>query len=583
MPKRNGSVHVATTTRNYKSKVYQTHLLRRTYRDGGKVKHQTLGNLSHLPPDLIDTIRRRLRGEPPEDGGPWEILRSLPHGHVVAVLRTIERIGLDNVLASRPSRQRGVVVALIVARILKPGSKLSTVRALREETATTSLSLELGLEDVTEREVYEAIDWLQQRQKRIENKLAKKHLQDGTLLLYDVSSSYYTGCKPGLVRFGYSRDRKRGFPQIVYGLLCNGQGCPVSVEVFEGNTADPSTLASQIQKVRKRFGVRRVVFVGDRGMLTSRRIDEELRGVEGLDWISALRTEGVKKLVSHGAIELSLFDERDLAEVSSPDFPGERLVVCRNPLLADRRAKKRAELLEASEKKLDAIVAATQRKKRPLRGKDKIGLRIGKVLGKYKVGKHFVLDISDASFSYRRDEAKISEESALDGIYVVRTSVQPDVMSSEDAVRAYKDLAKVERAFRSMKTVDLKVRPIYHWLDERIRGHVFLCMLAYYVEWHMRQQLAPILFDDHQRTEAEQSRESVVAPAPRSRAAHRKDFEKRTEDGVAVESFQTLLDNLGTLTKNRVRLPASDGAEFYVLAQPTPLQHRALSLLEALP
>jgi len=581
MPSRNGSVHVATTTRRYKSKVYQTHLLRRTYREGGKVKHQTLGNLSHLPADLIDTIRRRLRGEPPEDGGPWEIVRSLPHGHVVAVLRTIERIALDNVLASRSSRQRDVAVALIVARILKPGSKLSTVRALRQETATTSLFLELGLEDVTEKEVYGAIDWLQRRQKRIENKLAKKHLQDGTLLLYDVSSSYYTGRKPGLVQFGYSRDRKRGFPQIVYGLLCNGQGCPVSIEVFEGNTADPSTLASQIQKVRKRFGVRRVVFVGDRGMLTSRRIDEELRGVEGLDWIGALRTDGIKKLVSHGAIELSLFDERDLAEVTSPDFPGERLAVCRNPLLADRRAKKRAELLEASEKKLDAIVAATQRKKRPLRGKDKIGLRVGKVLGQHKVGKHFVLDISDESFSYRRDEAKISEESALDGLYVVRTSLQPDAMPSEDAVRAYKDLAKVERAFRSMKTVDLKVRPIYHWLDDRIRGHVLLCMLAYYVEWHMRGRLAPILFDDHQRTEAEQSRESVVAPAPRSRAARRKDFEKRTEDGTAVESFQTLLDNLGTLTKNRVRPQGSDGAEFYVLAQPTPLQQRALALLEA--
>ena len=582
MPSRNGSVHVATTTRRYQSKVYQTHLLRRTYREGGKVKHQTLGNLSHLPADLIDTIRRRLRGEPPEDGGPWEIVRSLPHGHVVAVLRTIQRIELDNILASRPARQRAVAVALIVARILKPGSKLSTIRALRQETATTSLSLELGLQDVTEREVYEAIDWLQQRQKRIETKLAKKHLQDGTLLLYDVSSSYYTGRKPGLVQFGYNRDRKRGFPQIVYGLLCNGEGCPLSIEVFAGNTADPRTLASQIQKVRKRFGVRRVVFVGDRGMLTSRRIDEELRGVEGLDWISALRTDGIKKLVSHGAIELSLFDERDLAEVSSPDFPGERLVVCRNPLLADRRARKRTELLEASEKELDVIVAATQRKKRPLRGKDKIGLRVGKVLGKYKVGKHFVLDISDKSFSYQRDEAKISEESSLDGIYVVRTSVQPDVISSEDAVRAYKDLAKVERAFRSMKTVDLKVRPIYHWLDDRIRGHVFLCMLAYYVEWHMRRRLAPILFDDHQRTEAERSRESVVAPAPRSRAARQKDFEKRTADGTAVESFQTLLDNLGTLTKNRVRLPGSDGAEFYVLTQPTPLQQQALTLLEAL-
>jgi len=555
-------------------------LLRRTYREGGKVKHQTLGNLSHLPPDLIDTIRRRLRGEPPEDGGPWEILRSLPHGHVISVLRTVERVGLDRILASRPSRERAVVVALIVARILKPGSKLSTVRALQQETATTSLSLELGLEDITEKEVYEALDWLHQRQKRIENKIAKKHLQDGTLLLYDVSSSYYTGHKPGLVQFGYSRDRKRGFPQIVYGLLCNGEGCPVSVEVFEGNTADPSTLAPQIKKVRKRFGIQRVVFVGDRGMITSKRIDEELREVEGLDWISALRSDSIKKLASQSVIQPSLFDERDLAEVVSPDFPGERLIVCRNPLLADRRARKRAELLQASEKKLDAIVAATGRKKRPLRGKDKIALRVGKVLNQHKVGKHFVLEISDKSFSYKRDEAKISKESALDGIYVVRTSVQSDAFSSEDAVRAYKDLAKVERAFRSMKTVDLKVRPIYHWLDDRIRAHVFLCMLAYYVEWHMRQRLAPILFDDHQRTEAEQTRESIVAPAPRSLAARRKDFEKRTEDDDPVESFQTLLDNLGTLTKNRVRLQDSDGAEFYILAQPTPLQQRALALLD---
>lgn len=582
MPNRKGSVHVATTTRRYKDKVYQTHLLRRTYREGGKVKHQTLGNISHLPDDLIETIRRRLRGQPPEAGRAWKIVRSLPHGHVVAVMQTIGRIGLDGALASRPSRQRDIAVALITMRILHPGSKLSTLRALRQETATTSLSLELGLEDITEREIYEAIDWLWQRQKRIENKLAKKHLHDGTLLLYDVSSSYYTGHKPSLVRFGYSRDRRRGFPQIVYGLLCNGQGCPVSIEVFEGNTADPKTLASQIEKVRKRFGVRRIVFVGDRGMLTSRRIDEELRDVEGLDWIGALRTDGIKKLVSQGAIELSLFDERDLAEVASPDFPGERLVVCRNPLLADRRARKRIELLEATEKKLDAVVAATQRKSRPLRGKEKIGLRVGKVLGHYKVGKHFVLEITDVSFSYRRDEAKIAEESRLDGIYVVRTSLEIDTISSEDAVRAYKNLAKVERAFRSMKTVDLKIRPIYHWLDDRIRGHVFLCMLAYYVEWHMRQRLAPILFDDHDRASAEALRESVVAPAPRSAAAHDKDMSKRTEDGLAVESFQTLLANLGTLTKNRVRVEGEDGAEFYMLTQPTPIQERALSLLEAL-
>ncbi len=578
MPNRNGPVHVATTVRRYNGKVYQTHLLRRTYRDGGKVKHQTLGNLSHLPPDLIDTIRRRLSGEPAPEGDAWQIIRSLPHGHVMAVLATLRRIGLDQVLASRPSHQRTLVVAMIVARILHPASKLATLRALRQETATTSLSLELDLQEVSEKELYAALDWLQQRQRRIETKLANKHLQDGTLLLYDVSSSYYTGRQAGLVQFGYSRDGKRGFPQIIYGLLCNAEGCPVSIEVFEGNTADPNTLGPQIEKVRQRFGIARIVLVGDRGMITSKRIDEELRGVEGLDWITALRSESIAKLASEKIIQPSLFDQRDLAEVASPDFPDERLIVCRNPLLADRRRKKRNELLQATAAKLDQIVAATGRNKRALRGQAKIGLRVGKLLNQYKMAKHFVLNISDESFSYERDEAKIAEEAALDGIYVVRTSVQLDALSSDNTVRAYKDLAKVERAFRCIKTVDLKVRPIYHWLDERIRAHVFLCMLAYYVEWHMRQRLAPILFDDHQRAQAEASRASIVQPAPRSQAAQRKDLQKRTDEGFPVESFQTLLANLGTLTKNRVQLGSE---ECYVLTQPTPLQQHALELLEA--
>jgi hypothetical protein len=531
-----------------------------------------------LPPDLIDTIRRRLRGELPAEG-PFEILRSLPHGHVRAVLGTLRRIGLEHLLASRPSRQRSLVVAMIVARVLSPASKLATARLLQEETAASSLSLELELEVVQEDELYAALDWLLARQGKIETQLAHRHLHDGSLVLYDVSSSYYTGQGGSLVQYGYNRDGRNGCPQIVYGLLCNAEGCPVAVEVFAGNTADPNTLAAQIEKVRQRFGVRRVVLVGDRGMITSKRIDEELRGIEGLDWITALRADHIRQLAQQGVIQQSLFDQRDLAEVASPDYPGERLIVCRNPLLAEERARKRQELLQATEKKLNEIVAATQRTARALRGQDKIGLRVGKVLNHYKVGKHFVLEIRDESFSYRRDEAKIAAEAALDGLYVIRTSVQAEAFSSSDTVRAYKDLSKVERAFRCFKTVDLKVRPIFHWRDERIRAHVFLCMLAYYVEWHLRQRLAPILFDDHDRAAAEETRASIVAPAPRSPAALAKDRTKHTPDGQPVHSFRTLLADLATLCKNRVRLARTDTPSFYVLTQPTPLQRQALDLL----
>jgi transposase len=462
---------------------------------------------------------------------------------------------------------------------LFPSSKLATARCLREETASSSLALELGLEEVEDKELYQALDWLLKRQTRIETKLAKKHLRDGTLLLYDVSSSYYTGRRSELVEFGYNRDGKRGFPQIVYGLLCNADGCPVAIDVFAGNTADPNTLASQIAKIRKEFGVKRVVLVGDRGMITKRRIDEELREVEGLDWITALRADTIKKLASQGSIQPSLFDEQDLAEISSPDYPAERLIVCRNPLLADERKRKREELLTATEKELDRIVAATGRAKRALRGKDKIGLRVGKVLNRYNVAKHFVLEIADTSFSYHRNEPKIKEEAALDGIYVIRTSVKKGTFSAEGVVKSYKDLSKVERAFRSMKTVDLKVRPIYHWLSKRIRSHVFLCMLAYYVEWHMRGKLAPVLFDDHEKEQAQQTRCSIVAPAKRSAAAVQKDSDKRTAEDHPVHSFRTLLDDLATLAKNRVRISGSEPAEFYQLTDPTPGQQHALELL----
>jgi Transposase DDE domain len=580
MPSRIGAVHVATTTRVYKGRVYLSHLLRRTYREGGKVKHQTLGNLSHLPPDLIETIRHRLRGDS-VDSRPFKIVRSFPHGHVMATLGTLHHLGLESILGSRPSRQRALVVAMIVARILRPASKLATARALQEETATTSLAVELdlGSDRIEERELYDALDWLLARQARIENRLANKHLHDGTLILYDVTSSYYTGRRSDLVQFGYNRDGKRRFPQIVYGLLCNALGCPVAIEVFAGNTADSKTLSAQITKVRRRFGVQRVVFVGDRGMITSGRIDDELRGVEGLGWITALRADTIRLLAQQGIIQPSLFDERDLAEVKSPDFPGERLIVCRNPLLAAERARKRTELLAATERELDQVAAATTRVRNPLSGRDKIGLRVGRVLNRHKVGKHFELTIGDDRFSYRRNQARIAEEAALDGIYVIRTSVKPDAFAAEDTVRAYKDLSTVERAFRSFKTVDLKVRPIFHWLDDRIRGHVFVCMLAYYVQWHMREKLAPLLFDDHEREQAESKRISIVQPAPRSEAALAKDASKQTADGLPVHSFRTLLDDLATLAKNRVCVDEPTGSVFYELTQATAVQQRALELL----
>ena len=582
MPSRNGAVHVATTKRTYKGKVYVTHLLRRSYRDGDKVKHQTLGNLSHLPEDLIDLIRSRLRGEKPEQTGNWTIVRSLPHGHVAAVLQAADRLGLEKLLAARASRERSLVLAMIVSRLIAPQSKLATARCLKQETAATSLASELSLNEVHEDELYDALDWLETRQVRIENKLAKGHLHDGTLVLYDVTSSYYTGRQSSLVRFGYNRDGKQGCPQIVYGLLCNAEGCPVSIEVFEGNTADPNTLHAQIDKLRCRFGVTRVVLVGDRGMITSRSIDESLREVDGLDWIGALRADTIKRLASEGLIEPSLFDERDLAEVTSPDFPGERLIVCRNPLLADERARKRRDLLEATERQLQQIVAATQRQRRPLRGKAAIGLRVGKVLGKYKVGKHFKITIDDDRFDYRRDEEKIAAEAALDGLYVIRTSLDDTVMSSDATVRAYKDLAKVERAFRCMKTVDLRVRPIHHWRDRRIKAHVFLCMLAYYLEWHLRRCWAPILFDDHDRQTAEAARSSIVAPAERSEAAKQKDQTKRTDNDQPVHSFRTLLADLGTLSKHRIRIGDDPDTEFEQLTQATLSQQRAFDLLASL-
>ena len=577
MSARGGAVHVATTRRRYKNRVYETHLLRRTYREHGQVKHETLGNLSHLPPAALDAVRRVLKGEAlvaTQDR--FECVRSLPHGHVVAVLGTLRRLGLDTLLSARRRRERDLVMAMIVARILTPGSKLATARAVAAETAQTSLGVLLHVEDADEDQLYAAMDWLLPRQARIETVLASRHL-DNTLVLYDVTSSYFEGRTCPLARRGYSRDHRRGTLQIVIGLLCNRAGCPVAVEVFPGNTADPATVAPQVQKLRERFGLERVVLVGDRGMLTDARIREELEPVEGLSWISALRAPAIQRLAAQETIQRSLFDEVDLAEVTSPDFPGERLVVCRNPLLAAERARKRQALLAATETDLEKIVRATQRTRQRLHGADKIGLRVGTVRNQYKVGKHFELTITDDTFSYARKQEQITAEAALDGLYVVRTNVDAAELSTAEVVRAYKSLSVVERAFRTMKTIDLKVRPIHHRREDRVRAHVFLCMLAYYVEWHMRRALAPLLFEDHDRAAAQ--RTSVVRKAERSPAADRKAATKRTEDDFAVQSFRSLLGQLGTIVKNWVRPTATTGVSFPMVTIPNRHQKRALELL----
>jgi transposase len=468
---------------------------------------------------------------------------------------------------------------MIVARLLDPRSKLATARGLGEETLASTLGEVLGVEGASEDELYGALDWLVRGQERIEKKLARRHLAEGGLVLWDVTSTYFEGGSCPLARRGYSRDGKPERPQILFGLLTTARGCPVAVEVFPGNTADPKTVGVALQRLRGRFGLSRVVLVGDRGMLTEARISEELRP-QGLDWITSLRAPMVRRLARSGVLQLSLLDRQQLAEIRSPDFPGERLIVCQNPLLAEERARKREELLEATERALERIVEATRRPTRPLRGRDRIGVRVGRVLGRYKMGKHFRYAISDDGFSYERDEERIREEAALDGIYVIRTSVSVEELEAEEAVRAYKRLSVVERAFRACKGVDLRVRPIYHWREKRVRAHVFLCMLAYYVEWHLRRELAPLLFDEEDPAGAETARDSVVAPARRSRLTERKVARKRSEAGFALHSFQTLLRDLATLTKNRVQVGE---AIFDQITRPTPLQQRAFDLLEVSP
>jgi hypothetical protein len=562
-------------------------LLRESYRDeNGRPQKRTLANLSKLPDHVVAALKAILKGGTLIGTGPdhLQIERSLPHGHVAAALGMIRKIALDRLILSTAKdaeARRGcdLVVAMLVDRLIVPRSKLGFVRAVDEETATTSLGAVLGLGRVKDREAYQALDWLLERQARIENGLARRHLEDGVLVLYDVSSSYFEGRHCPLAHYGHSRDHRSDRLQIVYGLLCTRDGLPIAIEVFEGNTADPTTLKSQIEKLKSRFGIKRVVLVGDRGMITTARIGEDLKS-SGLDWITCLRAPQIQALAKdHGPLQLSLFDERDLAEISSPNFPGERLIVCRNRELADERARKREALLVATERELARIQAQIHRKGSQLRTAAEIGLAVGEFVNAKKMAKHFALDIRDGHFTFTRKVDQIAAEAKLDGIYVIRTSVPAFDLSTAHAVQAYKDLSRVERAFRSMKTVDLEIRPIRHWSANRVRSHVFLCMLAYHVEWHLRQALAPLLFHDTDLEAARAERSSPVAATEPSPATKSKKAIKRNANGDRVNSFAGLIDHLGTMTRNTMRMPLAEKHPFTLLSKSTPLQEVAFKLL----
>ena len=564
-------------------------LLRESYRDeAGKSQKRTLANLSKLPAALIAGLKGLLKGGTVIGAGDdgLTIERSLPHGHVAAALGTLRKIALDRLLLSTAKddasrRHRDLVVGMIVDRLVAPRSKLGFVRAINGESANTSLGEVLALGKVAEHEVYAALDWLGTQQERIENGLARRHLQGGMLVLYDVSSSYLEGRKCPLAQHGYSRDHRGDRPQIVYGLLCTRDGLPVAVEVFAGNTADPSTLTAQVTKLKERFGLDRVVLVGDRGMLTSARIREDVQPA-GFDWISCLRSGAIQELAAEGGpLQLSLFDERDLAEIEAPEqFPGERLIVCRNPWLSAERARKREDLLAASECHLAKIVARIQAKRAPLRGAAEIGLAVGAILDKHKMAKHFDITIGEASLSFARKLDSIEREARLDGIYVVRTSVPAEIMGAAETVQAYKDLARVERAFRCLKTVDLDIRPVRHWTEGRVRAHVFLCMLAYHVEWHLRQALAPLLFHDTEIEAARARRSSPVAKTEPSPQVLAKKATKRNHDGLTVMAFGDLMAHLGTLARNTVSASLQKGHSFTLHTRPTQIQETAFRLLD---
>ena len=556
-------------------------LLRESYREDGKVRKRTLANLSCLPGEVVEGLKVLLRGgvAVPSAEEVFTVERTLPHGHVAAVLGAARGSGACSWFGSAPQELQPVLLAMLVARVISPASKLATHRLLHDDTASSSLGRVLGVGQCTADDLYRALDWLHDAQPAIERRLARQHLAGSTLVLYDLTSTWLTGHCCELAARGHSRDGKRDDPQIVFGLLCSSQGCPIAVEVFKGNTADPATVAAQVCKLKDRFGIEHLAWVGDRGMLTSARIEQVLKPT-GMDWVSSLRAPQIVQLAQeHGPFQPSLFDERNLLELSSAHFPGERLVVCRNPLLAQERARKRLELLAATEADLDKIVAATRRARKPLRGEDAIGLRVGRIIGHFHMAKHFELTITETSLSYRRKLGAIEAEAALDGLYVIRTSVPAAQLDAGSTVAAYKSLAHVERAFRSMKTIDLHVRPVFHYTEQRVRAHVFLCMLAYYVEWHMRERLKPMLFDDEHLDEASAVRASPVAKAPRSEHAKAKDASKTADDGTPLHSFRTLLQDLSTLAYNIIYTHLNPNAKLVTTTRPTPVQTKAFKLL----
>jgi len=566
-------MHVVTNRRPGRHREYVTHLLRRSYREGGKVKNETLANLSQLPDEVIELIRGALAGRRYLDAeAGFAIERSLPAGHVQAALVMARRLELGRLLDRAPSRERDLCLAMICQQALRPGSKLAAVRALGQST----LGSELGVAGADEDALYAALDWLRARQERIEQRLARRHLSDGELVLYDVSSSYFEGRTCPLAKLGYSRDQRRGTPQIVYGLLCDRPGRPIAVEVFTGELHDDKTLPTQLAKLKTRFGLKTVIVVCDRGMVTKANL-ELMADSDGVDWITALKAPQIKKLVTRGALQLSLFDQHNLAEIQAPeDYPGERLVVCRNPLVAADRARKREALLAATERGLQEIAERVERG--TLHGADQIGLAVGPALKRYRVNKHFDVEITDTTLTYRRKIEQIAAEAALDGFYVLRTSVPAEALPSAEIVRSYKGLEEVERAFGTFKGPELEIRPIHHRLEDRVRAHVLLCTLAYYLTWHLREAWAPLLFKDEHPPVAD----DPVAKATRSPAAQAKTQTKRTSTGEPCHSYRSLIADLATLTRNTIRLPGTP-ATFDKLTEPTPLQARALDLAATAP
>jgi transposase len=576
MATRGGAVHVATTKRVYKGKTYVTHLLRRSIRKGKTVTHETLGNLSHLPDHVIDLIKRSLKGEtfvPAADA--FKITRSLPHGHVEAVLKMIRTLGLDDLIAAEPSRRRDLIVAMIAERLLFPSSKLANTRHWHD----TTLAEELGIGDADEDQLYDAMDWLLERQSAIEKKLAKRHLTDGALVLYDVTSSYYEGKTCPLARFGHDRDGKTGLPIIVYGVLTDADGRPVAVHVYPGNTGDPRTVPDQVEALTTRFGLSRVVLVGDRGMLTQTQIDV-LKKHPGLGWISALRSGSIRRLLADGHLVRNHLEAERLADISSPEFPGERLVACYNPQLAEQRRQKRQDLLAATQAELEALAASVAKSADRPESAAEIGVRAGKIINHYKMAKHFTMTIRDGHLGWARKDTAITNEEMLDGIYVIRTSEPADRLTAADGVRSYKRLALVEQAFRCLKGIDLLVRPIHHRTADRVRAHILLCLLAYYVQWHLRQAWEPLLFEDEELA-VDRQRRDPVAPARASESARRKKKTHTTPDGLPVQSFRTLMAHLGTRCRNTCIVSADPNhTPFHQVTEADALQAEALQLIK---